>query len=90
MLIKSFPRSFKMFVSDIEVAAGSNHKIETKTDLVWYIECEETRERFLDTFGDLEVVWDEEYQTWRVPAFNEVREKYIAHKVEQCARWGCN
>jgi len=65
-------------------------KIETKTDIVRYVETEASREGYIAEFGDVSVVWDAEYRTWRVPAFKAEIDKYCEAKAIQCARWGCN
>ena len=73
-----------------EVNLLSSSTIETKTDIVRYVETEASREGYIAEFGDVAVVWDAEYRTWRVPAFKAEIDKYCEYKAEQCRRWGCN
>lgn len=77
-----------MFVSNIPLF--SCHKIETKTDATRYIENAHDRDRYIEEFGDVAIVFDAKYRTWRVPAFKATIDKFVANKVKECERWGCN
>ena len=44
---------------------------------------------FIEANGDVEVVWNEQYKYWAVPAFAESRKVYSDAKAIDCARWGC-
>jgi hypothetical protein len=39
--------------------------------------------------GDVEVIYDEYYKCYRVPAFAETREEYSKIKQIDCMKWGC-
>jgi len=68
----------------------SCHKIETKTDAVRYVENEHDRTTYIEEFGDVVVVWDAKYRTWRVPAHKEEIAEFVQAKMVQCEKWGCN
>ena len=44
---------------------------------------------FIEDYGDVEIVWNEQYKHWEVPAFAEGREAYGIAKQRACDTWGC-
>ena len=44
---------------------------------------------FIEDYGDVEIVWHEQYKHWEVPAFAEGREAYGIAKQRACETWGC-
>tara|TARA_Y100000356_G_scaffold57775_1_gene46821 strand:- start:22 stop:282 length:261 start_codon:yes stop_codon:yes gene_type:complete len=44
---------------------------------------------FIEDYGDVEIVWNEQYKHWEVPAFAEGREAYGIAKQRACETWGC-
>ena len=43
---------------------------------------------FIEENGDVEIVWNERYKYWEVPAFAEGRAEYCKLKRAHCERWG--
>ena len=44
---------------------------------------------FIEANGDVEIVWNERYKYWEVPAFAESRAAYGKAKQRACETWGC-
>lgn len=44
---------------------------------------------FIEDYGDVEIVWNERYKYWEVPAFAEGRKTYGEAKQRACDTWGC-
>lgn len=44
---------------------------------------------FIEANGDVEIVWNERYKHWEVPAFAEGRAAYGKAKQRDCEIWGC-
>ena len=44
---------------------------------------------FIEENGDVEIVWNERYKFWSVPAFAESRAAYGIAKQRACDTWGC-
>jgi len=44
---------------------------------------------FIEENGDVEIVWNERYKFWAVPAFAEGRAAYGKAKQRACETWGC-
>ena len=47
-----------------------------------------SKNSFIEAHGDVEIVWNERYKHWEVPAFAEGRKKYCDLKQAHCERWG--
>ena len=45
---------------------------------------------FIEAHGDVEIVWNERYSYWAVPAFAEGRKAYCDLKQAYCERYGSN
>jgi len=45
---------------------------------------------FIEDNGDVEIVWNERYKFWAVPAFKAERDEYCKLKQAHCERWGSN
>ena len=43
---------------------------------------------FIEANGDVEIVWNERYKHWEVPAFAEGRAKFMEAKAKYIAKWG--
>jgi len=63
--------------------------IETKTDSQRLLCDESDVQDYVATHGDVDVVLDAVANVYRVAEFDAVREAYIASKVRDCARYGC-
>ena len=44
---------------------------------------------FIEANGDVEIVWNNQYKYWAVPAFAASREAYDIAKQRACDTWGC-
>ena len=65
------------------------HRVEMPdTDAQRYVSDPESAARFIANFGDVEMVYDEKYKCWTVPAFAVGREEFSKRKQAHCARWG--
>lgn len=58
------------------------------TDLIRVFKTQEELTSFLTSHA-VEAVYDTERNVHRVPAFKEGRDAFIAAKIIDCARWGC-
>ena len=47
------------------------------------------KQSFIEAHGDVEIVWNERYNYWEVPAFAEGRRIYGEAKQRACETWGC-
>ena len=45
---------------------------------------------FIEANGDVEIVWNERYKFWSVPAFAEGRKAHNEYKAKVIAKWGTN
>ena len=67
------------------------HAIEMpKTDAQRYVSNPKAAAKFIELFGDVEIVRDEYYKCWTVPAFAESREAYGKLKQAYCDQFGSN
>jgi hypothetical protein len=80
-----------MRVSELEFPKdmGLGHRIQMpKTDAQRYVSSVESAAKFIAEFGDVEIVLDEYYGHYAVPAFAEGRKEYSKLKGEVLASWG--
>jgi hypothetical protein len=47
------------------------------------------KNNFIEENGDVEIVWNERWKHWEVPAFAEGRAAYGKAKQRACEIWGC-
>ena len=79
-----------------EIKLGKEIRVETTTDAinVWPLNTkggqEWHRDNYINNYGDVDVEYDAEDNTYHVPAFKEQRDRYCASKAEHCRRWGSN
>ena len=67
------------------------HAIEMpKTDAQRYVSNPKAAAKFIEAFGDVEIVRNEYYKCWEVPAFAESREAYGKLKQAYCDQFGSN
>ena len=87
-----------MKISEVNITATNSNEgimVETTTDALRVIWIDERfgnahLDSYIEQFGDVEVEYDEKYNTYRVPAFKAERDRYCATKEEYCKRWGSN
>jgi len=77
------------FTTEMSECAWKGHRIQMpKTDAQRYVSSVESAAKFIKSFGDVEIVKDEYYGHYAVPAFAESREEYSKLKQAHCERWG--
>ena len=80
-----------MRVSDLQPAAyPQSPSVEVpNSDAYRLFTNEFNKNRFIENYGDVEIVWNERYKFWAVPEFAERREAYGIAKQRACDTWGC-
>ena len=79
------------FTTEMLENAWRGHAIEMpKTDAQRYVSNPEAAAKFIEAFGDVEIVRNEYYKCWEVPAFAESREEYGKLKQAYCDQFGSN
>ena len=77
------------FTPKMRENAWLGHRIQMpKTDAQRYVSSVESAAKFIAEFGDVEIVLDEYYGHYAVPAFAEGRAEYSKLKGEVLASWG--
>ena len=77
------------FTTEMSENAWRGHRVEMpKTDAQRYVSSVESAAKFIESFGDVEIVKDEYYGHYAVPAFAEGRKEYSKLKGEVLASWG--
>ena len=86
-----------MRVSDLEFTTEMSenvwrgHRVEMpKTDAQRYVSSDKAAADFIESFGDVEIVLDEKYGHYAVPAFAESREEASKLKQAYCDQFGSN
>jgi hypothetical protein len=66
-------------------------RVQTTTDASRVLHSQVDFDRYAEQFGDVEVVYDEQFRVWRVPAFKVERDSYIKGKAATLASssYGC-
>ena len=87
------PEGWKMRVSNIFIKQTADlwngPRIETKTDAYRVLSNESEKEKYIAEFGDVVIVFDKEYNVYRVPEFADAIRVYSEAKAIDCAKWGC-
>jgi hypothetical protein len=79
------------FSNEMRENVWRGHSVELpKNDAHRMIGNEQHAQDFIDDNGDVEIVWNEQYKHWQVPAFAESRAVYCEAKAKSVARWGSN
>ena len=79
------------FTTEMSENAWRGHRVEMpKTDAQRCVSSVESAARFIAEFGDVEIVLDEKYGHYAVPAFAESREEYGKLKQAYCDQFGSN
>jgi hypothetical protein len=64
-------------------------KVETDTDAVAHIRDNAALDRYIQQYGNVTIVRDNDRNLYRVPAFADKIERYSKAKQIDCQRWGC-
>lgn len=76
------------FTSEMRENSWRGHSVETTSDSLRMVANERHAQQYIDQFGDVEIVFDAKYKSWKVPAFAEQRKEYCDLKQAHCERWG--
>jgi hypothetical protein len=77
------------FTTEMSENAWKGFRIEMpKTDAQRYVNNAASAAKFIESFGDVEIVKNEYYGHYAVPAFAKGREAYSKLKQAHCERWG--
>ena len=89
-LEKTMRVSDLQFTNEMRENVWRGHSVELpKQDAHRMIGNEQHAQDFIDDNGDVEIVWNEQYKYWEVPAFAEGRRIYGEAKQRACETWGC-
>ena len=79
------------FTTEMSENAWKGFRIEMpKTDAQRYVNSAASADKFIESFGDVEIVKDEYYGHYAVPAFAESREEASKLKQAYCDQFGSN
>ena len=79
------------FTKNMRENAWLGHRVEMpKTDAQRYVSSIDAVRKFIAEFGDVEIVKDEYYGHYAVPAFAESRKEYSKLKQAYCDQFGSN
>ena len=76
----------QMIVNQIELPSATRH--ESGTDAYHILSNQFQLDQYISRFGNVEVVWDDEWTVYRVPSLDAKRNEYETKKARACARWG--
>ena len=77
------------FSDEMRENVWRGHSVELpKQDAHRMIGNEQHAQDFIDDNGDVEIVWNEQYKYWEVPAFAESRKAYCDAKQRYCEQHG--
>lgn len=76
-----------MNVNQIELTRTT--RVEGDTDAYHILSNQFQLAAYLAQFGNVEVVWDDDWTVYRVPSLDAKRNQYCEVKTRDCARWGC-
>jgi len=75
-----------MNVNQIELTR--NTRVESDTDAYHILSNQFQLDQYVQQFGNVEVVWDDDWTVYRVPSLDAKRSEYETKKARDCARWG--
>jgi len=74
--------------NEIPIQENKRIRVETTTDAYQILTNTWSLSNYIEEYGDVKVVWDNEEKVYRVPAFKTKIEKYTAIKAANCKIWG--
>jgi 23S rRNA G2069 N7-methylase RlmK/C1962 C5-methylase RlmI len=82
----------QMKISEVEIE--KKIMVQTTTDAYRVISNDWSLNRYIEQFGDVEVVHEPNAgskvcKAYSVPAFKEQRDRYCSAKAADCQQWGC-
>ena len=79
------------FTTEMSENVWRGHRVEMpKTDALRYVSSDKAAADFIAEFGDVEIVLDEKYGHYAVPAFKVERDEYCKIKQAHCEIYGSN
>ena len=75
-----------MNVSEITLTRAT--RVEGNTDAYHILSNQFQLYHYIDQFGNVEVMYDEEWKVYRVPRLDAKRNLYSEAKTIDCAKWG--
>lgn len=77
-----------MRITDLNL--NEQNRVETNTDAYSVISSEYQRDSYIDQYGNVEIVFDPEYNVYRALCvkMHRQREKYLNAKLEDIRRYG--
>jgi len=84
--ITTLTKEKQMNVNQIELTRTT--RVESDTDAYHILSNQFQLDQYISRFGNVEVVWDDEWTVYRVPSLDEKRSEYETKKARDCARWG--
>ena len=79
------------FTTEMRENVWVGHSVQKpKEDAHRMIGNERHAQTYIDEFGDVEIVFNEKYKHWEVPAFAEGRAEYGKLKQAYCDQFGSN
>jgi len=79
------------FTTEMSTSTWAGHRVEMpKTDALRYVSSDKAATDFIAEFGDVEIVLNEKYGYYAVPAFKAERDEYSKLKQAYCDQFGSN
>ena len=79
------------FTAEMNANAWKGHRVEMpNTDALRYVSSVDSAAKFIESFGDVEIVLDAKYCYYAVPAFADTRNEYGKLKQAYCDKYGSN
>jgi len=79
------------FTTEMSENVWRGHRVEMpKTDAQRYVSSDKAAANFIAEFGDVEIVFNEKYGYYAVPAFKAERAEYSKLKQAYCDQFGSN
>ena len=72
-----------------EITLTKTTRVEGDTDAYHILSNQFQLDQYIARFGNVEVVWDDDWTVYRVPSLDEKRNIYSEKKIRDCAKWGC-
>ena len=72
-----------------EITLTRTTRVESDTDAYHILSNQFQLDQYISRFGNVEVVWDDDWTVYPVPSLDEKRNLYCEKKTRDCAKWGC-
>jgi hypothetical protein len=78
------------FTTEMRENVWVGHSVQTTSDASRMIANERIAQGYIEEFGDVEIVYDDKYKQWVVPAFKAERPPPSKLKQAYCNQFGSN